>query len=153
MQVRFRLIGDGPEMLNIKRLAEVFGINSISFEGWKDHNELSKLYKECDVLLLTSKTEGFGRVVPEAQSYGIPCVVTDNTGVRETVQHGETGFICEHNRFSISKAVIELLQKPSLYQTISKQSLDYSRNKYDKCRTAQAFCSVLNDNLNTEEYK
>ena len=52
--------------------------------------ELCKLYNSFSVYASTSSAEGFGFPVLEAQSCGVPCIVSDNTSHTELVKgHGE----------------------------------------------------------------
>ncbi len=46
---------------------------NVRFHGYQ--KDVSDYYKNCDVLILTSETEGFALVLLEANAYGIPCVM------------------------------------------------------------------------------
>lgn len=55
-------------------------------------NELINLYNECDIVLSTSRIEGFGLAVLEAMACGTPAVVpADSGGLAEIVLPGEGG--------------------------------------------------------------
>lgn len=43
--------------------------------GYCDNKE--QIYKNADLLLMTSSTEGFGLVIIEAMYYGVPCIAFD----------------------------------------------------------------------------
>ena len=45
------------------------------------------------VVHASTEAEAFGRVVIEAQAMGRPVIATDLGGPRETVRHGETGWL------------------------------------------------------------
>jgi glycosyltransferase involved in cell wall biosynthesis len=50
--------------------------------------------KLASVVVSTStEPEAFGRAIIEAQAMGRPVVATDHGGVRETVAHGESGWL------------------------------------------------------------
>lgn len=57
--------------------------------------ELPSLFRGASVYLQTSYEEGLGISVLEAMASGVPVVVTDTAGTRETVAHGETGWLVE----------------------------------------------------------
>ena len=45
------------------------------------------------VVSASTRPEGFGRVIAEAQAMGRPVIATDHGGARESVIPGETGFL------------------------------------------------------------
>lgn len=51
------------------------------------------IYGAIDVLVLPSLREGFPNVVLEAAAMGVPAIVTNATGVRDSVLQGQTGSI------------------------------------------------------------
>lgn len=85
------LVGDGPDR---KHLEDVFRGTRTIFWGALYDDDLSRMYASADVFLTASRSETFGLTVLEAMASGLPCVVIDGNGVRDTVQHGQTGFIC-----------------------------------------------------------
>ena len=50
-------------------------------------------YAGADVLLLPTPYDAFGMVVLEAMAAGLPCVVSENAGASELIEHGVNGFI------------------------------------------------------------
>lgn len=70
------IVGDGPEKENLERLTKKLGIEEkIIFTG-KQYNVM-KYLKNCDCFILASKSEGFGNVIVEAMTAGIPIITTD----------------------------------------------------------------------------
>lgn len=69
-------IGDGEEIKDLICLSKQLGIyNDILFLGERFNTE--KYYNAMDVFCLPSLNEGLGLVLIEAQSCGVPCVVSD----------------------------------------------------------------------------
>ncbi len=57
-------------------------------------SDMAAAYKIAAVVVSTSvEPEAFGRVVVEAQAMGRPVIATDHGGARETVVHGESGWL------------------------------------------------------------
>lgn len=54
-------------------------------------HELFKMYKDYDVLILPTVFEGFGLVIVEAMSAGLPVVTTENSMGAEIIKHRENG--------------------------------------------------------------
>ncbi|PJE51187.1 MAG: glycosyl transferase family 1 [Candidatus Yanofskybacteria bacterium CG10_big_fil_rev_8_21_14_0_10_36_16] len=49
----------------------------------------------CDVYIAPSRLEGFGMIQVEAQACGKPVISIDAMGPKETIKHGETGFLAK----------------------------------------------------------
>ena len=81
--VKFKIIGKGPEEKRLFELAQKFKLkNSLEFVMWMTKSDLDREYKNASVLLFPSH-EGAGMVVAEALSYGIPVLCFDNCGPGE----------------------------------------------------------------------
>ena len=69
-------------------------------------------YIDASIFVLSSRFEGFGLVLIEAQSCGLP-IVSFNCpeGPAEIVRHNENGFLVENgNTEGLSKAILEFMQ-------------------------------------------
>ncbi|MBM4148600.1 MAG: glycosyltransferase [Lentisphaerae bacterium] len=93
--VRLVLAGDGPELERLQN--ECRADPFVVFTGRLDRAELPHLYALADVFVFPSTTDTFGMVVLEAQSCGVPAIVSDVGGPQELVASGETGFVVRAN--------------------------------------------------------
>jgi glycosyltransferase involved in cell wall biosynthesis len=89
--VRLVLVGEGPERERLQR--EWAGDPNVVFTGRVERAELPHYYGLADVFVFPSLTDTFGMVVLEAQSCGLPAVVTDVGGPQEIVRGGESGLV------------------------------------------------------------
>ncbi len=55
--------------------------------------ELFECYRKADVLVFPTLCDGFGMVVTEAFSQGLPVITTTRAGAADLVRHGENGLI------------------------------------------------------------
>lgn len=112
------IVGDGPYRAEMERALGAGGPEardaSAAFLGFRHGPELSAIYASCDLFLFPSKTDTLGQVVMEAQSAGLPVVVTDRGGPAGVVDAGSTGLVIpadppatEPERWSC--AIVELL--------------------------------------------
>ncbi|HKP12270.1 MAG TPA: glycosyltransferase family 4 protein [Blastocatellia bacterium] len=67
--------------------------DSITFSGTVPHAELYALYRRADVLVFPTLCDGFGLVVTEAFSQGLPVITTNRAGAADLVRHGVNGLI------------------------------------------------------------
>jgi len=78
------------------------------FTGARD--DMPDLYALMDVFVLPSHREGFPRSPMEASAIGVPCVVTDIRGCRETVDHGRNGLLVPlADVAALTQAIVSLL--------------------------------------------
>ena len=66
---------------------------SIRFHSTIPHVELFEQYQKADVLVFPTLCDGFGMVVTEAFSQGLPVITTMRAGAADLVRPGENGFI------------------------------------------------------------
>jgi glycosyltransferase involved in cell wall biosynthesis len=90
---KIRIIGDGPERKKYERLAARYGLD-VSFLGFQSRLELNELYKESHVLLLpSSASEGFPKVIAEGANYGCIPIVSDISCLSQYIQSCINGFV------------------------------------------------------------
>jgi glycosyltransferase involved in cell wall biosynthesis len=71
--------------------------NEVSYLGPVYGTEKEAFYRDADVFIFPSLYDSFGIVLLEAMSYGIPIIATNQGGIPDVVQDGETGFLVNKN--------------------------------------------------------
>lgn len=85
------IIGSG-DISELREKAISLGIDHrINWAGWKKHPW--NIVESASALVLTSEFEGFGMVLAEALSRGIPCVSSASMGAQEIIRHRENGWL------------------------------------------------------------
>ena len=80
------------EELRLRRLAkELRVVESVEFSDWTVNPQPQ--YRAATVVVLPSRSEGFGRTLVEAALTGRPVVASRVGGIPEVVLDGETGFL------------------------------------------------------------
>ena len=90
---RLVLAGEGSERQRLTRQAEAAGIaDRVEFAGFLEPAALRARYREADLFVLPSRSEGFPVALLEAMACGLPAVAADVGGVAEilTPESGRT---------------------------------------------------------------
>ena len=69
------------------------GATPLHFHGALPQQQVAQWMRTSSVLVLPSLEEGFGLVVPQALSCGLPCIVSERTGGKDCVRHRDNGSI------------------------------------------------------------
>jgi len=95
MDVRLVIMGEGDQRTYLENLIYKLNLNKIVLmPGYRD--DLDKVYAVADLLVLSSKWEGFSNVIVESISQGTPVVSTDcPSGPAEILDSGRFGKLAE----------------------------------------------------------
>ncbi len=143
------LIYAGPDEQNmqiqITRLAENDKKN-IHFTG---HTNAPEYYMSAaDVLCLPSYREGFGSVVIEAASIGIPTVASRIYGITDAVIDGETGMLHKPRDIKAIKNCIEnIMNNEALRLKLGQQAQVRAMEYFDSKLITQEWVNFYNINL------
>lgn len=87
---------------------------------------IGEWYERADLYVMSSRFEGFGNVLVEALSYGLPVVSFDcDTGPRNIIRHGIDGLLVEHNDFNaLALAIARLMGNATLRQQFSINAVE-----------------------------
>jgi glycosyltransferase involved in cell wall biosynthesis len=89
-------------------------------------DDIERVYKATDVLLLLSKREGLVTVVLEAGACGVPTVAFSVTGVVDTIVSGTTGVLCESgDTEGITRAVSTLLSDANVRKFLGEAAIRF----------------------------
>lgn len=134
---RLTLVGDGPESLKLRELVGQLDLKeTVSFVPWTEN--VPKVMKEADVLVLTSYHEGFGLVILEAMAAGLPVVTTDVGCVGEFLTNGEEGIVVGTEPQAIAAGLLAYVRHPNRVQVYGQKGwnrakkLDLTEESYTK---------------------
>ncbi|RLF89469.1 glycosyltransferase family 4 protein [Thermococci archaeon] len=90
----FLVAGEGPR---------IKAPGNVKFLGYVRAEEV---LSKAKVLVLPSRREGFGLVILEANSFGVPVLGRDIGGIRELIRHGKNGYL-----FNTLEEAVEFLNR------------------------------------------
>lgn len=91
--LRLLIVGDGSQRELMSKQAHYYDIvDKVTFAGLKAQIELQDMYDHIDILLMPSRSEGFGLTAIEGMARGCVPVVSNTGGLPEVV-NSECGFL------------------------------------------------------------
>jgi glycosyltransferase involved in cell wall biosynthesis len=128
------LAGEGPQL---ELAARAVG-QPVRFLGRVSENDKWQLYDSADVLLFGSTLEGFGLVVAEAQSRGVPVVAAAGTATAEALDPGASGLLVAPEPEAFAAAVRELAD-PERRAAMAARAREFAqRFDWDACAAGVA---------------
>ncbi len=107
--IHFAIIGAGSERAALETRVQELGLSGyVNFTG--NRNDMARVYRALDALVLCSASEGFGKVILEAQAAGVPVVALDGGGVAEVLQGGGGYLLNEATPQAFAVAIDHALQ-------------------------------------------
>jgi glycosyltransferase involved in cell wall biosynthesis len=89
--------GTGDYRPELERLAVRLNLEqAVTFHGFVSEAEKLTLLRNAWANVFPSPKEGWGITVIEAAACGTPSLASDSPGLRDSVRHGETGFLVPH---------------------------------------------------------
>ena len=89
------MVGKGSDEDKLKGLSKSLGISrNVEWRGFVNGDPYSVLSDGATALILTSRFEGFGMVLAEANQRGIPAISSDcQVGPSDIIIHGKNGYL------------------------------------------------------------
>lgn len=118
----FNIYGNGKEYENL--IKKSFGV--VNFKGWERSN---KIYKNTDILVITSRVESLSYTLLESKFYGIPSVVCSEGGIREVFKSLNDGYLINKKKINAKDVLKAIDYCVKNYSKLSTNCLN-NREKY-----------------------
>lgn len=141
----FLLVGKkitGEFGVNISRRA--LNINNCILLGERTPQEMYDLYGLLDVVVVASRQETLSMVAVEAMMMGKVCIVSDQTGIAEYIEHGKNGFVFHSENV---EELNELMLWCYRHQECLKEIGENARKTYEHNFTMEIFAHNLRETL------
>lgn len=126
--IRLHIVGgiwDLKYYQKLRRSIEILEVEEKTrFYGDLRGENLTGQYKKAHILIVPGRGEGYGRVVVEAMSFGVPVIGARESGVSDIVTDGMNGFLFNGGAANdLAAKILTLYTNRNLYYKMSKQSL------------------------------
>jgi phosphatidyl-myo-inositol dimannoside synthase len=146
--VIYLIVGDGPEYKNIANAREKSSRQDrIIMTGKLSSEILSACYAAADLFIMPNipvegDMEGFGIVLLEANSAGVPAIATDLEGIKDVIKDGINGYrVPAGNAELFAKKIGDVLQN-GLHQ-LSESSRNYVFNTFNWDKVIERYIDFL----------
>ncbi len=155
-QLRFLLIGDGPEMSNLKaRTGELHLQDRVNFTGWlPTEAALNSTLASTDiglVMRIGQETDHFHMTdtLAHEMACGKPILAVNLKGIAEVLAESEAGRIFPANDAATFRMHIkELTQSAAIRQTAGQSSQQFSRATGSTSHAARNIAGILRTSVN-----
>jgi glycosyltransferase involved in cell wall biosynthesis len=122
-RAHFVMAGDGELRQSVEERIRRHGIGKhITLLGWQSEKDMPEVYRNWDIVVLTSLWEGLPCVFSEAMACELPIVATNVDGAREAISHGENGFLHNpHDIEGMAESVLKLVENKELRRTMGER--------------------------------
>lgn len=99
--------------------------DKIRFMGYVEHSNIKEYYSIGDVVVLVGKFyEPLSRMLLEACSYGVPCVVSNSGGNNEIIDDGKNGIVVKtFETEEVVSAIKRILNNPKMAKKMSEHGI------------------------------
>ncbi len=124
-------MGSGEYESRLKGLAKrlKLGKKNVQFLGFVPEKTLIEVYSKSSIFVLPSYYEGFGIVLIEAMSAGLPLVSVRTGGATEVIEEGKNGYLVDYD--NMHEPLLKLLGDEKLRIRMGKESRKRVEKKYD----------------------
>jgi len=128
----------GPIQIPIP--ADLRDNSQVRWVGWVPREDTGQFYRDADIFLFPTFSDGFGLTQLEAQAWKLPVVATNFCG--EVITDGRNGFLlAELTPYAIATAIRRCLADPRELQKFSLNSVD--AKQFDLRHVGQQWLRVL----------
>lgn len=137
--LRLDIAGSGDHRSALEALARRLGLGSaVVFHGFVTEAEKTRLFREAWANVFPSPKEGWGITVVEAGACGTPSLASDSPGLRDSVRHGDTGFLVPHgDAEALAARMLELAAAPALVERLGAAARRFAQAlTWERCAEA-----------------
>jgi len=148
---RLIVVGTGDYVEPLRSLAESLQLtDAVEFSGFVSQREKVERMRRSHVAVLPSLKEGWGLTNIEANACGTAVVAANSPGLRDSVDHGVSGYLYEYGRIDeLAQSLLAILRDNQLRTKLETGGVEWAA-RFDWDAAAQKFEALLNKILGGE---
>lgn len=126
-EMQLLIVGDGSLRKQMEEQVHKAGLEkAVEFAGRQPQEKLSSYYDRIDILLMPSRSEGFGLTAIEGMARRCVVVAARTGGLPEVVRDGEVGLLHEPGQVEdLAAQINKLIEQPALWKQLSNEATIY----------------------------
>ena len=141
---KLTIVGGGEEHNTLQQQIYCLGLTE-AVELKSPTSHIQDEYLANSIYVLSSRFEGFGMVMVEAMSFGLPAVAfACKCGPRDIISHQEDGLLVkEDDIIGLANAICQLIEQPLLRKQMGQAAVRNMHKKFDEQRIMDQWLEVF----------
>lgn len=140
------IVGDGPEMNNLKSYIDLNGLHSqVTLHGSKTRHDVKTMMQNSDCFVLSSYQETFGVVLIEAMACGLPVLSTKSGGPESIIVNEKLGILTDFVHFEKNMSKISQMNYDSAI--LRNHIIDNFSSNVVSLKLIRCYNNILSKNI------
>ena len=154
IDIKLTLVGNGEirhDLENMTRRLCIYDI--VDFKGYISFgDDLLNIYRENDIFVLPSISEGTPRVLMEAMSKGLPIVATNDGVIPYTIKNGHNGILVPpKDSKAIANSILRIRDNENIRLNLIANGLRFAKENTLEHHVKEVFNFIKNNSYNNGE--
>ena len=138
------IAGDGPERKTLEKLIRELDLrHQVTLLGHVPRTRLESYYAVCDLVVLTSRSEGIPLTLMEAMAHRRTVLAPAITGIPELVLDGQTGFLYEPGSVDDFVAKVQAIRARTNLNALCDKARRHVLENFDEATNLAEFAEVF----------
>lgn len=153
-EISFQLVGNGYEYEEMKKLAQTYNLQNVTFLGWVPYEKLSETIAQWSICLgIFGDTKKADLVIPnKIYHYAAmqkPIITKRTDAIREIFTEDETIILCSSNPQEIASKILYCESHIDAVQVIGNNAASLITKQYNQNTIAEKFIAILQKGIQT----
>jgi glycosyltransferase involved in cell wall biosynthesis len=129
--VQFDILGDGPERPKFEKMTDELGLREkVTFNGWLPHDQMPEYLARSHFMLLPSTySEGWPKVLSEAMSYGVVPIASNVSAIPQILDRTRAGVALRADDIDgFIEAITGIMVDPAIWKEMSLAGIEAAPN-------------------------
>jgi glycosyltransferase involved in cell wall biosynthesis len=152
-ELKMKIAGNGSAFKQAVEYANKNKIKHVEFLGTVSGEDLISAFKQSDIYILPTWTEGMPTSVLEAMAFGLPVITRPVGGLVDFFEISKMGYLIEStSEDDFYEAILQLLRDKDRLKQISRYNHYYALRHFAASKVAESLESVLKKIICTRKF-